>query len=54
MLRAAFAFLILAVIAGCLDLTGLAGTASYIAKVLFVVFLVLFVLGLVAGRRVRV
>lgn len=53
MLRAAFLFLILAVVAALLGFTGIAGTSSYIAQVLFVVFLVLFLVGLLAGQRVR-
>ena len=53
MLSAAVAFLILALIAGVLGFSVLAGTASSIAQILFVVFLVLFVIGLVAGRRVQ-
>ena len=50
MLRAAIAFLVLAIISAALGFSGLAGTASSIAKIRFGVFLVLFVLGLVFGR----
>jgi len=53
MLRAAVAFLILAIVAALLGFTRIAGTSSYIAQVLFMMSLVLFVLGLLAGRRVR-
>jgi len=55
MLRWAFAFLVLALIAGLLGFTGLAGNSMYIAKILFFVFLVIFILGLVfslaTGKR---
>ena len=51
MLSWALTFLIIALIAGALGFFAIAGTAAYIAKVLFVVFLVLFLIGLVAGRR---
>jgi len=53
MLRAAVAFLIFAIVAALLGFTRIAGTSSYIAQVLFLVSLVLFVLGLLAGRRLR-
>ena len=39
------------VIAGVLGFGVIAGTAASIAKILFLVFLVLFVIGLVMGRR---
>ena len=51
MLSWALTFLIIALIAGALGFFAIAGTAAYIAKVLFVVFLVLFLIGLVMGRR---
>lgn len=55
MLRWVFVFLIVAVIAALLGFTGIAGESMYIARVLFFVFLVLFVVGLlyslVTGRR---
>ncbi|EMI53733.1 membrane protein containing DUF1328 [Rhodopirellula sallentina SM41] len=44
-------FLIIALIAGVLGFGVVAGTAATIAKVLFFVFLVLFVIGLLMGRR---
>jgi uncharacterized membrane protein YtjA (UPF0391 family) len=47
----AITFLIIALIAGILGFTGVAGTAMWIAKVLFVVFLILFVVTLLFGRR---
>lgn len=51
MLGWAITFLIIALIAGVLGFGVVAGTAASIAKILFVVFLVLFVIGLVMGRR---
>jgi len=44
-------FLILALVAGALGFGVIAGTAALIAKVLFVVFLVLFVASFLRGRR---
>ena len=44
-------FFIVALIAATLGFTGIAGTAAGIAKVLFFVFLVAFVISLIAGRR---
>ncbi|QDS90750.1 hypothetical protein CA51_46330 [Rosistilla oblonga] len=51
MLGWALTFLIIALIAGALGFGVVAGTAASIAKILFVVFLVLFVISLIAGRR---
>ncbi len=51
MLGWALTFLVIALIAGVLGFGVVAGTAASIAKILFVVFLVLFVIGLVLGRR---
>ncbi len=51
MLGWALTFLIIALIAGVLGFGVVAGTAASIAKILFVVFLVLFIIGLVMGRR---
>jgi len=50
MLRWAIGFLIVALIAGALGFGEIAGTASGIAKILFVVFLILFVVSLIFGR----
>ncbi|MBX6314956.1 MAG: DUF1328 domain-containing protein [Isosphaeraceae bacterium] len=50
MLRWAITFFILALIAGALGFWGLSGTAMDIAKFLAIVFLVLFVIALIAGR----
>lgn len=51
MLSWAITFLILAVIAGLLGFTTVAGVSVTAAKILFFVFLVLLVVSLVAGRR---
>jgi uncharacterized membrane protein YtjA (UPF0391 family) len=47
MLRWALTFLIFALIAGVLGFTSIAGESMQIARVLFFVFLVLFVLGVI-------
>ena len=51
MLSWAITFLVIAIIAAVLGFGGLAGTAVGFAKILFFVFLVLFVLSLIFGRR---
>ncbi len=51
MLSWALAFLIVAIIAGALGLSGIAGTAVNIAWILFVVGLVLAVVFAIVGRR---
>jgi len=55
MLRWALAFLVLALIAGVLGFTGVAGESMLIARVLFFVFIVIFVAGLIysliSGKR---
>ena len=55
MLRWAFLFLIVALIAGMLGFWGVAGTAAAIARTLFFIFLVVFLgtllLGLFAANR---
>lgn len=52
MLRWAITFFIIALIAGALGFYGLEGTAMTIARFLAIVFLILFVIALVAGRKV--
>jgi uncharacterized membrane protein YtjA (UPF0391 family) len=52
MLRWAILFAILALVAGVLGFGGLAGDFALIAKILLFLFLVLFVIALVIGRRV--
>jgi uncharacterized membrane protein YtjA (UPF0391 family) len=51
MLRWAVIFLIVAIVAAVFGFGGIAAEAEWIAKVLFVVFLVLFVISLVMGRK---
>ncbi len=57
MLRWSLVFLIVAAIAGVLGFTSVAGAAIGIAKVLFFIFLVLFVitlvLGIAAGKGIK-
>lgn len=47
----AISFLIVAIVAGIFGFAGLAGTATWIAKVLFVVGLVVFLALLILGRH---
>jgi uncharacterized membrane protein YtjA (UPF0391 family) len=51
MLRWAILFLIIALVAGLLGFTSVAGTAYAAGKLVFFVFLVLFVIALIMGRR---
>jgi uncharacterized membrane protein YtjA (UPF0391 family) len=51
MLNYAITFLLIALVAGLLGFGVVAGTAATIAKVLFVIFLVLFVASLFRGRK---
>jgi uncharacterized membrane protein YtjA (UPF0391 family) len=51
MLGWAITFLVFALIAAALGFGGIAGVAMEFAKILFFVFLILFVLTLVLGRR---
>jgi uncharacterized membrane protein YtjA (UPF0391 family) len=52
MLRYTLLFLLIAILAGVFGFTNVAGSSYLIAKILFFVFLVLFVLSLLFGRRV--
>lgn len=54
MLTWSIVFLIIAIVAALLGFTGIAGTAVGFAKILFFIFLVLFVISLFLGRRPRV
>lgn len=54
MLYYSLAFLVIALIAAVLGFGGIAGSAVGIAKILFFVFLVMFVVSLFLGRRGRV
>jgi len=51
MLGYAITFLLIAIVAAVLGFGVVAGTAATIAKVCFVVFLILFIVSLVRGRR---
>ena len=51
MLNWAITFLVIALIAAILGFGVLAGTAMEIAKILFFVFIVLFIISLISGRR---
>ena len=51
MLYYAIVFAVLALVAGLLGFVALSGTLAWIAKALLLVFVVLFVLSLVFGRR---
>jgi uncharacterized membrane protein YtjA (UPF0391 family) len=53
MLHYAVVFLVIALIAGVLGFGGIAGSAVGIAKILFAVFIILFVVSLLMGRRGR-
>ena len=51
MLRWALIFLVVGLIAGLFGFWGLEGTAMWIARVLFTIFLVMFILSLFLARR---
>jgi uncharacterized membrane protein YtjA (UPF0391 family) len=51
MLRWALIFLIVALVAGLLGFGALEGLAMWFAKILFVVFLILFLISLLGGHR---
>ena len=51
MLHYALVFLVVALIAGVLGFGFVAGTAAWIAKVCFIVFLILFVISFLNGRK---
>ena len=53
MLYYALVFLLIALLAGVLGFGVIAGTAALIARVCFIVFLVLFVASFLQGRRPR-
>ena len=52
MLKWAVIFLVIGLIAGLLGFTGIAGTSVAIAKSLFFIFLVIFLVFLIAGLTV--
>jgi len=47
----ALMFLVVAIIAGVFGFVGIAGTSAWIAQGLFVIFLVLFLVSMITGRR---
>jgi uncharacterized membrane protein YtjA (UPF0391 family) len=51
MLNYAFLFLIIALVAAVLGFGVIAGTAATIAKVCFLLFLILFIVSLFLGKR---
>jgi len=51
MLRWALIFLVVALVAGLFGFFNVAGESIYIAKILFFIFLVLFVVSLLMGSR---
>jgi uncharacterized membrane protein YtjA (UPF0391 family) len=51
MLTWAWLFLVLAVIAAILGFAGIATAVAGLFRVLFFIFLAIFVIGLIAGRR---
>ena len=51
MLYYSILFLIVAIVAAILGFGGLAGTAAWVAKTLFIDFLILFIVSLITGRR---
>ena len=55
MLKWSLAFLVFALIAALLGFTGIAGESMYVARILFFVFLIVFLVGLVyslvTGKR---
>ena len=54
MLSWALTFLVFALIAALFGFTSVAGASMGIAKILFFVFLILFLVSLIRGRSVRV
>ena len=52
MLKWAFIFLVIGLIAGLLGFSGIAGASIGIAKILFFIFLVIFVVLLIGGLTV--
>lgn len=57
MLRWSLVFLVIAIVAGLLGFTSIAGASLSIAKILFFIFIVIFLImlvaGLAAGRKIK-
>jgi uncharacterized membrane protein YtjA (UPF0391 family) len=51
MLRWSVTFFVIALIAAVLGFGGLAGSAAYLAKILFFIALIVFVISLISGRK---
>ena len=51
MLRWAILFLVIALVSALFGFTEVAGTSMFAARILFIVFLVVFVASLIMGRR---
>jgi len=51
MLYYAALFFVIALLAGVLGFAAISGTAATIAKILFIVFLALFIVSLLRGRK---
>lgn len=51
MLSWALTFLVVALMAAALGFGGVAGEAAWVAHILFVVFLIMFLLSVITGRR---
>lgn len=53
MLRWAVIFLVIALVAGIFGFGGIAASSAYFAKILFFVFIVLFLISLIFGRSAK-
>lgn len=51
MLRWSVTFFVIALIAAVLGFGGMAGSLAYLAKILFFIALIVFVISLISGRR---
>jgi uncharacterized membrane protein YtjA (UPF0391 family) len=51
MLRYSIAFLVIAIVAAVFGFGNIAGAATDIAKILFWIFVIIFVISLIMGRR---
>ena len=51
MLRWAVIFLVIAIVAAIFNFSGVEGMALYFARILFFLFIILFLISLIMGRR---